>query len=35
MSQKDSTFGEFLVPAADRKVIGESEINVLSLRPKA
>ncbi len=34
MSRKDSMFGEFLVPAADRKVIGESEISVLSLRPK-
>jgi nucleotide-binding universal stress UspA family protein len=34
MSRKDSVFGEFLVPAADRVVIGESEIPVLSLRPK-
>jgi nucleotide-binding universal stress UspA family protein len=33
MSRKDSVFGEFLVPAADRVVIGESEIPVLSLRP--
>jgi nucleotide-binding universal stress UspA family protein len=35
MSRKDSTFGEFLIPSADRRVIGESEIPVLSLRPKA
>jgi len=35
MSRKDSMFGEFLVPAADRKVIGESEISVLSLRPQS
>jgi nucleotide-binding universal stress UspA family protein len=33
MSRNDSMFGEFLVPAADRVVIGESEIPVLSLRP--
>ncbi len=34
MSKNDSGIGEFLVPAADRKIIGESEIPVFSLRPK-
>ncbi len=33
MSKNDSGIGEFLVPAADRKIIGESEIPVFSMRP--
>jgi nucleotide-binding universal stress UspA family protein len=33
MSKNDSGIGEFFVPAADRKIIGESEINVFNMRP--
>ena len=35
MSKNDSGIGEFFVPAADKKIIGESEVPVMSIRPMA
>jgi nucleotide-binding universal stress UspA family protein len=34
MSKRDSGIGEFIVPPAERKIIGESPIPVFSMRPK-
>ncbi len=34
MSKKDKKWGEFIVEPADRKIIGECQIPVLSLRPR-